>query len=178
MEFERIFLGDLTWTAVLEILLRTAVMFLYTLVLIRLVGKRGLGQLSPFELLIIVALGSAVGDPMFYPEVPVVSGLLVITAVVGLERLLVLITETNQGIERVIESVPVCVVADGRLVQETLDKEDLSEHEIQMLLRLEGVENLGDIRRAYLEPTGKISVFWYPTREGSGESILPADEPK
>ena len=173
MEFERIFLGDLTWIAVLEILLRTAVLYLYTLVLIRLVGKRGLGQLSPFELLIIVALGSAVGDPMFYPEVPVLSGMVVITAVVGLERLFVFLTERNQTMENLIESVPVCVVADGNLVQENLDKEDLSKHEIQMLLRLEGVENLGDVRRAYLEPTGKVSVFWYPSKAGSGDSILP-----
>ena len=175
MEFERILLGDLTWIAVLEILLRTALLFLYTLVLIRLVGKRGLAQLSAFELLIIVALGSAVGDPMFYPEVPVLSGVVVITAVVALERVLVLITERNRAIERVIESVPVCVVADGNLVQANLDKEDLSKSEIQMLLRLEGVENLGDVRRAYLEPTGKVSVFWYPSKTGTGESILPAD---
>lgn len=176
MEFERIFLGDLTWIAVLEILLRTVVLYLYTLLLIRIVGKRGLGQLSPFEFLIIVALGSAIGDPMFYPEVPVFSGMLVITAVVGLERLLVLITERSQAMENVIESVPVCVVADGNLVQENLDKEDLSKHEIQMLLRLEGVENLGDVRRAYLEPTGKVSVFWYPSKAGAGESILPTTD--
>lgn len=175
MEFERIFLGELTWTTVLEILLRTAVLFLYTLILFRLVGKRGLGQLSPFELLIIVALGSAVGDPMFYPDVPVLSGMLVITAVVGLERLLVRVTEANRSVEKLIESVPVCVVADGKLVQENLDKEDLSKAEIEMLLRLQGVEHLGDVRRAYLEPTGRVSVFWSQTREGSGESILPAD---
>jgi uncharacterized membrane protein YcaP (DUF421 family) len=99
--------------------------------------------------------------------------MLVITAVIGLERFLVLITERSQALENVIESVPVCVVADGNLVQENLDKEDLSKHEIQMLLRLEGVEHLGDVRRAYLEPTGKVSVFWYPSKAGSGESILP-----
>ncbi|MGH8958343.1 MAG: DUF421 domain-containing protein [Acidimicrobiia bacterium] len=173
MELERIFLGDLTWMTVFEILLRTAVLFLYTLVLFRMVGKRGLGQLSPFELLIIVALGSAVGDPMFYPDVPVLSGMIVITTVVGLERLLVLITESNRSIEKIVESVPVCVVADGHLIEENLDKEDLSKSEIEMLLRLHGVENLGDVRRAYLEPTGRVSVFWYPTRKGSGESILP-----
>lgn len=175
MEFERIFLGDLTWLAVLEILLRTVVLYLYTLLLIRIVGKRGLGQLSPFEFLIIVALGSAIGDPMFYPEVPVFSGMLVITAVVGLERLLVLVTESNRSVEAVIESVPVCVVADGKLVQENLDKEDLSKNEVEMLLRLEGVENLGDVHRAYLEPIGKMSVFWYSSKKGSGESILPPD---
>lgn len=173
MDFERIFLGDLTWTTVLEILLRTAVMYLFTLTLIRLVGKRALGQLSPFELLIIVALGSAVGDPMFYPDVPLVSGLIVITGVVALERALVLLTERNQLAERVIESSPVCVVADGSLQQENLDKEDLSLHEIQMLLRLAGVEHLGDVRRAYLEPTGKVSVFWNTPRTGAGKSILP-----
>ena len=173
MEFERIFLGDLTWGVVLEIVLRTIVMYLYTLLLIRLVGKRGLGQLSPFELLIIVALGSAVGDPMFYPDVPLIHGMMVITVVIMLERLLVFVTERHRTVERLIESVPVCVVADGQLQPQNLDREDLSLAEIEMLLRLAGVENLGDVRRAYLEPSGKVSVFWKSPRDGGGASILP-----
>ena len=48
-----------------------------------MLGKRGMGELSPFELVIIVALGSAVGDPMFYADVPLVHGIIVITVVVA-----------------------------------------------------------------------------------------------
>lgn len=177
MEFERIFLGDLTWSLVGEILLRTAVMYLYTLGLIRLLGKRGLGQLSPFELLIIVALGSAVGDPMFYPEVPVFSGLIVITTVVLLEKVVVLLTERNRSVERALESEPVLLVHDGQLQKDRIGREHLSIPEVEMRLRLAGVEYLGDVRRAYLEPSGQVSVFWTEPRSGRGRSILPKSDP-
>ena len=176
MEFDRIFLGDLSLELVLEIVLRTAFMYLYTFGLVRLLGKRGLGQLSPFELVIIVALGSAVGDPMFYADVPLAHGIVVISVVVALQRILVKVTERNKGLERLIESVPVLLVRDGVLIQEALDKEDLSENEVLMGLRDKGVEFLGEVRRAYLEPSGHISVFKQKSPASMGKSILPTDE--
>lgn len=176
MEFDRIFLGDLSVELVLEIVLRTAVMYLYTLALVRVLGKRGLGQLSPFELVIIVALGSAVGDPMFYTDVPLAHGIIVITAVVALERTLVKFTERNKQVERLIESVPVLLVRDGVLLVEALDHEDLSQNEVYMGLREKGVEFLGEVRRAYLEPSGHISVFKEETPVTKGASVLPDED--
>ncbi len=176
MEFDRIFLGDLSVALVLEIVLRTAVMYLYTLALVRVLGKRGLGQLSPFELVIIVALGSAVGDPMFYVDVPIVHGIIVITAVVALERTLVKFTERNKRVERLIESIPVLLVRDGVLLAEALDQEDLSQSEVFMGLREKGVEFLGEVRRAYLEPSGHISVFKEKSPAAMGASILPTED--
>jgi uncharacterized membrane protein YcaP (DUF421 family) len=175
MEFDRIFLGDLTVELVIEIVLRTAVMYLYTLALVRVLGKRGLGQLSPFELVIIVALGSAVGDPMFYTDVPVAHGIIVITAVVALERTLVKLTERHKEVERLIESVPVLLVRDGVLLADALNQEDLSQNEVFMGLRDKGVEYLGEVRRAYLEPSGHISVFKEKTPATMGASVLPDD---
>ena len=175
MEFQRIFFGDLTVALVLEIVLRTVVMYLYTLTLIRALGKRGISQLSPFEIVIIVALGSAVGDPMFYPDVPVIHGLTVITVVVGLQRVLVKATQRHPRIERVIESAAVLLVENGRLLTDALDKEDLSESEVFIGLREQGVEYLGEVRRAYMEPSGKISVFREENPAEKGRSILPED---
>jgi uncharacterized membrane protein YcaP (DUF421 family) len=54
-------------------------MYLYALLLVRLLGKRGMGQLAPFDFVIIIALGSAVGYPMFYPDVPVLHAMAAIT---------------------------------------------------------------------------------------------------
>ncbi|HEU4749789.1 MAG TPA: YetF domain-containing protein, partial [Acidimicrobiia bacterium] len=141
----------------LEIALRTTVMYLYTLALVRLLGKRGMAQLSPFEMVIIVALGSAIGDPMFYADVPLIHGIIVVTVVVGLERLIVRLTENNQWLERVVESTPVLLVADGEIVRAALDDEDLSEAELFMALRQNGIEQLGEVRLAYLEPNGHLS---------------------
>ena len=176
MEFDRIFFGDLSLEVVLEIILRTTVMYLYTLALIRLLGKRGLGQLSVFELVILIALGSAVGDPMFYEDVPLVHGLIVITVIVTLERLLLKMTERNARIERLVESFPVLLVKDGVLLDDAINQEDLSKAEVYMGLRQEGVESLGEVKRAYLEPSGRLSVFKQSSQQGSGASILPEDQ--
>lgn len=173
MEFERIFIGDAPLAFALEIAFRTAFMYLYTLALVRLLGKRGMGQLSPFEMVIIVALGSAVGDPMFYADVPLFHGVIVVTVVVALERVLVRLTERNRMLERLIESSPVLLVTDGEIDMGALDREDLSLAELYMSLREHGIEHLGEVRRAYLEPNGKVSVY----RNGLarlGKSVLPA----
>jgi uncharacterized membrane protein YcaP (DUF421 family) len=173
MEFERIFFGDLSVEVVLEIVLRTAVMYIYTLALVRVLGKRGMGQLAPFEFVIIVALGSAVGDPMFYADVPLLHGILVISVVVAFERMVVKVTERHEGIERLIESEPVLIVRDGELLTEALDKEDISHAEVLMELREKGIEFLGEVRRAYMEPSGRMSVFREESPTDLGASILP-----
>jgi uncharacterized membrane protein YcaP (DUF421 family) len=176
MDFGRILFGDFSWSFTLEILVRTVVMYLYTLAIARVLGKRGLGHLSPFELVIIVALGSAVGDPMFYPDVPLLHGILVITVVVILQRVLEEFTERSRPLEILIESKPRRLVADGVVDAEALDKEELTQAELFTALRENGIENLGQVRLAYLEPSGSISVFKFEGDSARpGRSVLPED---
>jgi len=66
-DFHRIFVGDTPPLFLLEIVFRTLIMYAYTVALLRVLGKRGMGQLSMLELAIIIAFGSAVGDPMVEP---------------------------------------------------------------------------------------------------------------
>jgi uncharacterized membrane protein YcaP (DUF421 family) len=166
------FIGDTDLTFVLQIVIRTTFMYLYTLALVRLLGKRGMGQLSPFEMVIIVALGWAVGDPMFYDNVPLLHGIAVVTVVVALERLLVVLTQRNRRLERLIESSPVLLVTDGAIDQEAMNQEELSEGELFMSLREASIEQLGEVRLAYLEPNGKVSVFRSEEPQ-RGRSVLP-----
>jgi uncharacterized membrane protein YcaP (DUF421 family) len=154
----RIFVGDQPLTFLLEILFRTTVMYVYVL-LLRLLGKRGRGQLSPFEFVIIIALGSAVGDPMFYPEVPLLHGLVVVTAVVAMTRLIIHLSNRSEAVEQFLEGQPCCIVDDGELNLEAIDAERISREELFMLLRERNVSQLGEVRRAYLEPSGVISAF-------------------
>lgn len=168
------FFGDTNPVFVLEIVIRTSFMYIYTLTLVRFLGKRGMGQLSPFEMVIIVALGSAVGDPMFTEELPLIDGVVVITVVVALERLLVKLTEHNRPLERIIESTPVLLVKDGEIDSQSMDEEELSEAELFMALREAGVEHLGEIRFAFLEPNGRVSVFRTDRAGTDGRSVLPA----
>ena len=67
------------WLHLFEIIFRTVFMFCYTIANVRLMDKRSMGMLSSFEIIVIVALGSAVGDPMFYREIPLLYAMVVIS---------------------------------------------------------------------------------------------------
>ena len=156
----RIFIEEQPLSFLIEILFRTAVMYLYVLLVLRLLGKRGMGQLSPFEFTIIIALGSAVGDPMFYPEVPLLHCLAVVTVVVAHDALRHLSLEPlggGGGFPR--RSSPAASSTDGELNLKAIDGERFSREELFMLLRERNVSQLGQVRQAYLEPSGAISAF-------------------
>src|SRR5688572_25725963 len=122
-DLARIFFGELPSLFLLEVAFRTIVIFTYTLLLIRWMGKRGMGQLTPFQFAIIVAIGSAVGDPMFYEDVPLLHTMLVIALVLGLQKTLVYITERNEFLERIIESESQHLVDSGTILVDNLHKE-------------------------------------------------------
>jgi uncharacterized membrane protein YcaP (DUF421 family) len=170
----RIFIGDQPMIFFLEILFRTGVMYLYVLLLLRLIGKRGMGQLSPFEFTIIIALGSAVGDPMFYPEVPLLHCLAVVTLVVAMTRFVTYLSNRSEVVEDFLEGQPCCIVSDGELDLKALDSERFSREELFMLLREKGVRQLGQVQRAYLEPSGGVSAFRTPDEKCKpGLPVLP-----
>ncbi len=171
-DFVRIFFGDKPALFFLEVAFRTLVIFSYTLLLLRWMGKRGMGQLTPFEFAIIVALGSAVGDPMFYDDVPLLHTMLVIAIIIGLQRFLSYITESNKTIEAWIEGEAVCLVHSGVIDSKKLQNERLSQTELFDSLRTHGIVHLGQVRAAYLECSGQVSVIRaQPTRPGL--CILP-----
>jgi len=175
-DLNRMFLGDeVSLLLLAEIAFRTAFMYVAALLLVRFIGKRGLGQLSPFEFLVVIAMGSAAGDPMFYPDVPLIHGVLVLAVIVSLQKLLVDITSRNDRIEHFIESVPALLIQDGVILKDELHREEIARDELMMKLREQGIANVGEVHLAYLEPSGRLSVFLkedHP-RTRTGESTLP-----
>lgn len=168
----RILFGDKPPWFLFEVAFRTVVIFAYTLTLLRWMGKRGMGTLTPFEFAIIVALGSAVGDPMFYDDVPLVHTMLVIAIVVGMQRALSWATERSQTVEHVVESTPRLLVRGGVIHADNLHREQMARDEVCEALRAEGVRQLGEVEFAFLEPSGKLSVLRYE-KPRPGLLILP-----
>lgn len=144
-DWTRIFVGSTPWTFTLEIVVRTAIMYLFALCLLRLMGKRGLGELSPFEFVIIIAVGSSVGDPMFYPHVPVTHAMVVLTVIVILQRMLLGVAHRHHRIEVAVKSETQVLVQDGRVLVENMRREKYSQPELFMILRESGVEQLGEV---------------------------------
>ena len=160
-DLQRIFFGDLPLLFAVEIALRTTIMLLYLLFLLRLLGQRSLAQFSLLEFVLIIALGSAVGDPMFYPNIPVLHGMAVITVVVSIERFLIWVTNRSHKLEDILEGTAHCLVAEGRFDLVGMKRTSISRTEIYMKLRLAGVEQLGQVKRAYMELNGELSIFLF-----------------
>lgn len=172
-DLQRIFIGELPLVFLLEILFRTSILFLYTFVLLRIVGQRGVGQLSMTEFTVIIALGSAVGDPLFYADVPLLHGMVVIALIVLFQRVATRMTMVSQRMSVLLEGTAHRIVKDGQLDLEGLKRARLSREEVFAGLRLAKIENLGEVQCAYLEIDGKISVFKQPPEHvQAGLSLL------
>lgn len=164
-DLKRMFIGDAPPVFLLEIVVRTALMYGYALLMLRLMGRRSMGQLSAFDFAIVIALGSAVGDPMFYPQVPLIHGMVVITVIVAMERGLAGLVQRSETADTLISGKPILLVNDGRLEANAQGEDTLSREELFSILRTEDVQQLGEVKRAYLEQNGKVSVFHH---EGDG----------
>ena len=115
-DWHRLLLGEQADALfLLEIALRTAVMYGYALVFARFMGKRGVGQISPFEFILIVVISSAAGDPMFYAHVPLLHGIVVLTVVILPHRAIAALTSRSERAEDVMEGEPALVVDDGAI---------------------------------------------------------------
>src|SRR6188472_4381489 len=116
MDWDRLFSPDIFPLSYLsEIAFRTTFMFLFLVILLKFLSKRGVKQLSVFELAILIALGSATGDPMFYSQVPIFYGLVVIIIVIALYKLITWLTAKSERLEALLEGEPVCLLENGRI---------------------------------------------------------------
>lgn len=173
-DWHAFFFGEEKWMFIFEVALRTLIMFTFILSSLRLLGKRGIKQLSVFELGVIIALGSAAGDPMFYKDVGLVFGMLVLAVVVLLYRLLTYLTEKSERLEKIVEGSASYIIENGTFIMNEMKKEPLSYQEFFAELRINNVSHLGQVRIAIAEATGEISLFFYPDEEVQfGLPILP-----
>ena len=174
LNWKGLLLGGETWNFLPETILRTLIMFIVILVSLRILGKRGVKQLSIFELVVIISLGSAAGDPMFYKEVGILPALIVFTMVVGLYSLITYLIGKNKKFEMLVEGKPVYLIKDGQFSFENFAKEALGEDEFFAELRMQGVSQLGQVEEAIEESSGSISIFYYPDEEVKyGLPIMP-----
>ncbi|HCT73801.1 DUF421 domain-containing protein [Psychrobacter glacincola] len=174
MDWASIFIHDTTWAFALEILVRVSVMFVLIISFLRLTGKRGVRQLSIFELTIILSLGSIAGDPMFNEDLPIIQAVLVMSAVILLYRLCTWIMMEFQPFEDLLEGKSLYIVEDGMLVLDKIKKGKMSHDEFFTEMRQQGVEHLGQVRTGLLETDGNFSILLYPPENtGYGMPLFP-----
>ena len=148
-----------------ELILRSAIVYLFLIVLLRLTGKRQVGQLAPFDLVLLLVLSNAVQNSMNGGDNSVQGGLISATALVGLNYLVGLATFKSKKLESIIEGRPQVLIHDGKLFEDVMKGAKLTRHELQAALRQSGCTCVEDVRSAILENNGAISVVM---RQGAG----------
>ncbi|MEM8522201.1 YetF domain-containing protein [Flavobacterium sp. PL12] len=173
-EWNRLLFNGLPESFLLEVIFRSTIMFIVLLLTLKIAGKRGVKQLSVFETVIIIALGSAAGDPMFYDDVGIVPAITVFTVIIVLYRLVTWLTGKSKKFEEFVEGKTECLISEGEFSITTFKKESLAQDEFFSELRLKSIEHLGQVRNAFMETSGDISVFYYEDENVKpGLPILP-----
>ncbi len=172
--WKELLMGSESWPFLAETVLRSFIMFTIIVISLRLLGKRGIKQLSVFELVVIIGLGSAAGDPMFYKDVGILPALVVFIMVISLYKGIMFVIGKSKGFEHLVEGKSVCLISEGRFAIENFKKETLAQDEFFAELRFAGVMHLGQIQLAIIEVTGAISLFFYEDEDVKyGLPILP-----
>jgi uncharacterized membrane protein YcaP (DUF421 family) len=175
IDWKNFFFGDENWEFLFEIALRTAIMYIIILTGLRLLGKRGVNQLSVFELVVIISLGSAAGDPMFYREIGLLMPVVIFSVVVGAYRLTTYTMAKSEKLDDLIEGKCTYLIKDGQCNTEEFEKEALALDEFFAVMRQKSITHLGQVETVILETSGALSIYFYPDEQvQDGLPILPA----
>lgn len=158
----------LTLGGIVNIILRTSIIFFYAFLLLRFLGKRHLKHLMYTDLLVIIAFGSAVGDVMIYGEnvVHLYASMIAITVVTVIVKVLEEISTHSSTGHDILEGKVRLLVDEGAFVRDALDRENLSEENVLSLLREKNIDGVSSIKKAFIEPDGELSVIEYKNHTG------------
>lgn len=149
-----------------ELVVRAGVVYVFLLVVVRLAGKRQLGQLAPFDLVLILVLSNAVQNSMNAGDNSLVGGLISAATLVGLNYGVGYATFRSKRMEALIEGRPQVIIHNGRVFEDVMRRAKLTHHELAAALRQSGCSCAEEVQVGILENNGSISVV---TRANSGE---------
>lgn len=148
-----------SWADILRILLVGAASYTTLVVLLRLSGKRTLGQLNVFDFVVTVALGSTLATIFLSTDVSWAEGATALALLAGLQLLVALVSTRRPGARRFFTSEPALLLADGRIRDDALRRNRLTESEIRQAVRMQGTGDLSRVRAVVLETNGTLSVI-------------------
>lgn len=142
-----------------EFVLRAVAVYAFLVVALRMTGKRQFGQLSPFDLVLLLVLSNAVQNSMNAGDNSLIGGLISATTLLMLNYVVGVVTFYSRKAEIAIEGIPDILVHNGVVRQEVLEREKMSREELMSALRANGLSSLEEVRYAILENDGKISII-------------------
>lgn len=142
----------------LNLVLRATVVYLAILLLLRLSGKKQVGQLGAVELVTILLISNAVQNSMNGGDNSLVGGLILSSTLVALSSGLSWLTFKSRTCEAIFEGTPTLLVHEGKRIESSLKKELLTHAELSALMRKQGVHDVKEVKSAVLEADGTLSI--------------------
>jgi uncharacterized membrane protein YcaP (DUF421 family) len=157
-----------------EIIIRTAIVYIFLVVVMRLSGKREVGQMSILELIVVLVISDAVQNSMIGENTTLWGGLVAVLTLLGLDAALKTLAHRFRRVQHAIEGEPRLLVRDGRLLTKALDEEHVEPEEVRAAVRAHGLARVEDVRIAVLEVDGSISVVPRDPEEAAAGASPPA----
>lgn len=149
------------WHVILQIALRTGVIYLVVLIGVRLSGKREVGQMTPFDLTLLLLLSNSVQNAMTGPDTSLVGGIVAASTLLILNYLVGTVSGVNRGFRRIVQGEPSLLIHDGKAIEPHMAREHVSMDELNRALREHGIASVHDVALAVLEVDGSISCMKY-----------------
>ena len=143
----------------MEIVIRASVMFLVVYGLLRLMGKRELGQLAPFELVTLIVLGDLIQQGVTHQDFSLTGATLAILTFAAWSLAFNALSHSSTRFRHALEGTPVVLMHDGAMIERNLDHEGVDRDELSAEMRLAGISPPDQIAWAILEPQGRISFI-------------------
>ena len=146
---------------------RATILYIIVLIVMRLMGKREIGQMQPFELVISFMIADLASIPMTDIGIPIFNGILPILGLLTMHLIISYLNIKLTKFRKVVCGMPAILMKKGKIDEKVLEKERLTVNELQERLRGQNVFNLGDVDYAILETNGKITVIQKPEKRNT-----------
>ncbi len=159
----------------ISVVLRTAIVYVCLVVGFRLAGKREAGQLSTLDLVVLLVIANAVQNAMVGQNTSLIGGLVAAGVILGLDRLIHAIADRWLPLSKILDGEPTTLVEDGRVLRDNMRSEGISDLELGVALRQNGLLTVDEAGFVFLEPNGQISVIPRADPAGRGGEGTPPD---
>lgn len=150
--------------SIAEKLLRTLVVYVALLALLRFFGKRELGQLNPFDLVVLLLLSNTVQNAIIGPDDTLTGGLIGASALLIINLVVVRFLYSHPGLEKIVEGESDCLITNGEILHDNLKRETITIKELELAARRQGFESLADVQHCRLEVGGALTfIARHPT---------------
>lgn len=150
---------------------RTIILYILVLIVMRFMGKREIGQLQPFELAISIMIADLATLPMAEPGIPITNGVIPILGLLVMHLIISIINIKSLKVREIICGRPSILIYRGRIQEENMRRERFTINELEERLRGNNVFDIGDVEYAILETSGQISVIQKPNKR----TTIPED---